>query len=1005
MNRRLPAARYATAAWLAILHAPLVAAIGAESAEDMTTLASWHGLTLEQGSASNAREAGLLVAKKPAVIEFVAPQDWRTLDELAVDVKSPAGKLCELQWTIDFDYTDHFATAGSEIIIYPPTAHARVVVGGDQWQHVVTPLDSFRAQRDQPGMWQYVKKISLRVVASRGSATGPVLVSQFQARRRSPVELICKRPSLAAAAGNAVEYEISLINHSDRAQTVRVTTRGVTPGVMPIQISPEVVSLGPGEQRQCRVQVTVPAEAPVGGRETQTLVAVPNGAGDHVATLDLITVRRRPHPYLLLTEEGWQGVRQKIAEAPWAQRSSENIVAAAKQWTPPDFSDNANQVFDDWGRILPLMSVTVAWKISGDDDLRQKILTVVRRMLDPERGYLVKKNSVSAGGIGVHEGMFFCYFSIACDAVFDDPSLSAQDHEQLRQVLELYLEQTDGLLLGNLVYNYSTCANAGAILAALVLQDMKQLDRQLYGHGGFAYQIAAGVQDDGWHQEGATNYHVLIMRYYALAVAACDVWRINLYDARYPTDAERLIDQGTAFQGYLGMNFEKWGPVGKSSRSFRDMLVGMIPAMDHRGVVIGINDSDPIQVGDVFEYAYARERDPDFAWVIGRADRSGYRSTDDMGLTGWYHLIYGVRDVPAVPDPRAKSAVLANVGLGILRSQAAGRAPEEQITAVLKWGTQGGWHGHFDRCSLLALERYGERFYNPIAGFDGYMRDQYKMWDQASASHNMVIVDELMQEPVESERILFATHEKLQVCAAETRARWCQVPDWMKIYPPKYGPDLYKTGIRFEPDFQPVVQRRLLAVTDDYVVIADFVDAPQEHTYDWLMHPRGFRSLTAPKKEFLRHEEQAETERVSSYRYMTDCDWYRVTSPALTRWSDGPLQTDIHLVWPQKMEIMIGQRPHSRDKETTEADHRRVLLARSTGRQAQFLSIVEPYRDEPLIRAVSAMDGNQARVELTDGRVQELLIAGLDGAGQRLSVTLTETGPSGERKVVELPAP
>ena len=41
------------------------------------------------------------------------------------------------------------------------------------------------------------------------------------------------------------------------------------------------------------------------------------------------------------------------------------------------------------------------------------------------------------------------------------------------------------------------------------------------------------------------------MRYYALAVAACENWGIDLYNARFPTDPNRLIDQGTAFEGYL----------------------------------------------------------------------------------------------------------------------------------------------------------------------------------------------------------------------------------------------------------------------------------------------------------------------------------------------------------------------------------------------------------------------------------------------------------------------
>ena len=67
--------------------------------------------------------------------------------------------------------------------------------------------------------------------------------------------------------------------------------------------------------------------------------------------------------------------------------------------------------------------------------------------------------------------------------------------------------------------------------------------------------------------------------------------------------------------------------------------------------------------------------------------------------------------------------------------------------AALKWGTHGGWHGHFDRISLLALQRYGKDFYGPRTDhfWFGYGSDHYKMWGQASASHNMVIVDQLQQ--------------------------------------------------------------------------------------------------------------------------------------------------------------------------------------------------------------------------------------------------------------------
>ena len=953
---------------------------------EINSIAAWTGWTVLPGSGADA--TGEVVAGQTVEFVYQRPRDWRAFDALSLAVRLPDDGGCRWRIAVGFDYTEHYSSGRSEFIVFPQYAQSEIVLRGQGWNQVVAPIASFVVERDQPDMWRYVSRVRMTGVPDGTDSDATLALRDIDLTYESTVTIECDRESQPAAAGQRAVYPFSLINRGTSPQWVHLAVTGSA-----AEISPAEVLLQPGARTGCTAAVGVTDAMAVGGTQVNRVVATPNGRGDKAAAIELKTVRQRPHPVLLLGDEAWARVREKVARREWAQKALDKVIDRADRWQPPEFASADRTVFADWGQTVALIDVAVAWQMTGAAAYREKIHCVIRRMTDPQRGYLARSNAVSADGIGVHEGMFFCYFCIAYDAVSTAPELDAEDHAQLRAILEHYLDQVEELLRGNLVYNYSTCANAGGILAALVLQDVDRLDRQLYGPGGFAFQIAHGVMDDGWHMEGATNYHVLIARYYALAVAACANWGIDLFARRFPVPVARSVEQGSAFAGYLGMSFEKWGPVGRSYRSFRDMLDGMVPLMDCRGMVVANNDSDRHRVDDIFEQAYAYSRDPAYAWVIQQTDRSGYQSDDDMGGTGWRQLLYGVEEVAAAPDPRAQSTRADNVGLAVLRSQTAGREPTEQITAVLKWGTHGGWHGHFDRTGLLTLQRYGEDFYLPFAGFDGYYCDKYKMWDQASASHNMVVVDEGMQEPVESRLLLFAGGLAAQAAVAETSARWCQVPDWMKYYPLRYGPDLYETGIRFAADAEPVLQRRLLLVTDDYVVLADYLTGARTHSFDWLFHAAGLQDLSAAASEFQHHKDAASDESISSYKFITDCDWYSGATPVVARFQDRGLHLDIHAVWPDAMEWMLGTCPQSR--ATPQAPTRRSLLLRSRGKTARFLTLLEPYRQRAMVQRVAANGADELRVELADGRVQVLSLRGFEGDGGDVAVEIRESVDGG----------
>jgi hypothetical protein len=141
--------------------------------------------------------------------------------------------------------------------------------------------------------------------------------------------------------------------------------------------------------------------------------------------------------------------------------------------------------------------------------------------------------------------------------------------------------------------------------------------------------------------------------------------------------------------------------------------------------------------------------------------------------------------------------------------------------------------------------------------------------------------------------------------------------------PPEYGTLTDYT--------EPVLQRRLMVVTGDYVVVADYLKGSRPHLFESLFQPKGFLGLDASDKKFLRHDAQWNPDPVGSAQFVTDCDWWSVRAPAVARFRNifgpgedkagdrtigntpGILQTDFHSLWPQKQEIMIAAAPEMHD--------------------------------------------------------------------------------------------
>jgi hypothetical protein len=75
-----------------------------------------------------------------------------------------------------------------------------------------------------------------------------------------------------------------------------------------------------------------------------------------------------------------------------------------------------------------------------------------------------------------------------------------------------------------------------------------------------------------------------------------------------------------------------------------------------------------------------------------------------------------------------------------------------------------------------------------------------------------------------------------------------------------------------------------------------------------------------------------------------------------------------------------------------ETQRRKTVAVRSQGKEARFLTVIEPFEGKRAVKRAIATDADTLRVELDDGRVHDFKISHLpEGDGGNVAVRMTET--------------
>ncbi|WP_152541780.1 hypothetical protein [Saccharicrinis fermentans] len=1034
-----------------------------------------------------------------------------------------------------------------------PVSTAKIRLNGNGWHSVYIPWEMFEVDAGQKWGTLFAVKHFLITAQSKGNSIYQIRNVYLTKGRTLALESPIKGKS--SHAGSLVYYELKVSNTTAEPQGVslRIETEGWES--MEAIIQPSLMDLEAGETKTCRLTVNIPAKLPAGIREKQLVKAISNGSGASLASMEFITAVRIPFPNIMFTVEGWQQVRDKVDKYDWAKESYMDYVGKADRWKPrkPAYLNEKEGVSILGKPILSeaesknILNCAIAYQLTQNKIYAKKCIEYLRPLVDEKMGYPARLVGGSNSFVG--EGKFWQATARAYDLIRTSEVLTESDHERFEKTFRLFVTRTIQGNTRGAISNWNVAEITAALYCALNLQDWYLIDHLLNSSTGVYKHLEHGIMNDGWWYECAVGYNTWVATEFSEIAIALQPWGINFKDRQFPMGTSKHFSllASRRKSGIMGMEFEKWGNIERNSIGIKDMWDAAIPFVDFRGVLLAVNDALEGKLsGKDYELAYYLYRDPEYAAIVNRSEKRD--------------LLYGVPDLPKVNSEKMKQSAYAdNMGIVQLRSQTKNREQRDQIQAALHYGSHGGYHGHFDRTNLVSMMRYGRSFYGTLMYWYGYSSYLYKFLKQTSINKNMVVVDEKMQQPVENYRTLFHAGEMMQATVVETNSRWSYPPyggghdlekamwqEGRSIFIPEDVPDYGQcTGFT-----EPVMQRRLMLVMDDYVVLADYLEGEQEHQFDWTFNAKGFKGIEADKKVYLRHTNQRSTDPLGSAQFITDCDWWNVEGTSRTQFEmcwgegcdnagvrlpyslEGPLKIDVFNAWPLKKDIMIaasnesfyvnkqlwytviadgntlvsdstgawilGSRHVSLDIEGTnrlelttrtpgkinnrtifwgnakvvlkdgseiylsslpikyenmalpahegkdyyngpikiqgelmefsipgmpmndkvtgkiavdlsgldvvrfeakigsdypmgdETSRLKNMAVRSAGSKARYLSVIEPYETESVIRSVTAESPDELRVVLTDGRIQNISISNMEGKNGQVKVAVTE---------------
>ena len=331
-----------------------------------------------------------------------------------------------------------------------------------------------------------------------------------------------------------------------------------------------------------------------------------------------------------------------------------------------------------------------------------------------------------------------------------------------------------------------------------------------------------------------------------------------------------------------------------------------------------------------YEQGYGLWQDDRFAGFLAEVYHRGIPRTAEAALTLGPDLKSPAE--PAVGSGRSRPlrTLHPTSGYAILAE------PDRYL--LLKYGPHGGGHGHPDKLQI-DLHAFGVRL-APDAGSPAYISPLQGPWVRQTLSHNTVLLDHTSQPEAEGRLITHRDPVDGSVGIADASVTWPTEPDsssgrqgsWLKeprrTHVPAYAGATLRRSLFWIPG------------EDGYLVDLVHVYAPDNVPIDLAWHHRGrlvspsplelspADSWTAPNETYGFLRDVRELSRTS----VDGTDWHaswEVEGAGTRIWAHDPADASVVFA-------TSPSNPPAEDQATT--------LRRTVGRQAVFVSVLQPFR-------------------------------------------------------------
>lgn len=322
-----------------------------------------------------------------------------------------------------------------------------------------------------------------------------------------------------------------------------------------------------------------------------------------------MTTSRLPHPYVLHTAARWREVKEKAAKYPWAREAQQAYADRADKWRVPEVAQPPrNDPNDNYGPFLfataveqDVLAAGISWQLTSNRDHAAKVAEFLRRLSDPARGYPATFRACNQSL--VQEGHFFRHAAMAYDMIYDSGALTDADKVQVDATLRLFADTIARASENGSINNWNLSEVCGAFYSALAMQDLALAKRFFSGPSGIEDQLAKGTMNDGWWYECSINYNMWCASEFTQAALAYEPFGGDFLHARLPANNAPTVMLNADLNGGngvitpelpgkpFGMDPSLYGPTTRPTRSIVDLWDGLLPFVDYRGVMFGVNDS------------------------------------------------------------------------------------------------------------------------------------------------------------------------------------------------------------------------------------------------------------------------------------------------------------------------------------------------------------------------------------------------------------------------------